>query len=295
MHDGESVVLATAGVSRDLRIAGAVAYLAPLVRPHTSLGLVLGSGYGDVISALTETVTAPYLEIPGFPRSTVPGHRGRVVTGYLGGRPVVVLEGRVHAYEGYEQSDVTFPIRVLDALGVNTLVLTNAAGGLNRSFHVGDLMLITDHLNLVSLAGLNPLRGPLHHDPMTPFVPMKDAYDPALRAKAVALSDSLGMRLQQGVYAMVGGPSYETPAEVHFLRAMGADAVGMSTTSEVIVARQLGMAILAVSCISNLAAGLDTEDVHHADVLAVVGAQVPRFIRLLLTMIENGAVERQPS
>ena len=217
--------------------------------------------------------------IPGMPATTVAGHRGLLHQGRLGQTAVAILEGRLHTYEGHAAAAATFPIRLLAALGVRHLFVTNAAGGLSPHLHAGSLMLIRDHLNLPALGGNNPLQGEPDGD-LPRFVAMRDAYSVAWRATARAAAVRLGLELHEGVYAMVGGPSYETPAEVQFLRRAGADAVGMSTAGEVIVARQLGLQVLGLSCIANAAYGDDEGNVQHADVLAVVRQQVPDVLAL---------------
>lgn len=222
-----------------------IAFKTPL-RP--SLGLVLGSGWAAVGQAITQGVSLDYKEIPYFPEPHVQGHPGRLVVGLLSSRPVAALCGRPHLYEGYTMAQVAFPVLVLKELGVSDLILTNAAGGLNPAFRPGDLMLITDHISLPGLVGASPLLGL-----EGAFVDLGLAYDPHLMEVAQAVSSSLGERLHQGVYAMVGGPTYETPAEARLIRALGADAVGMSTVPEVVAARWAGMRVLALSLITNMA------------------------------------------
>jgi purine-nucleoside phosphorylase len=242
-------------------------------------GIVLGSGFGAFGEAVSDRSSIPFAAIPGMPATTVAGHRGLLHQGLLGQTPVAVLEGRLHGYEGHSAATATFPIRLLAALGARHLLITNAAGGLSPQLQAGSLMLIRDHLNIPALAGNNPLAG--EPDGALPrFVAMRDAYSADWRAKARAAAERLGLLLHEGVYAMVAGPSYETPAEVRFLRHAGADAVGMSTASEVIVARQLGLQVLAVSCITNAAHGEDEGKVQHADVLAAVRQQVPEVLAL---------------
>ena len=248
-------------------------------------GLVLGSGFGDLIAAVTDCIAVPFSAIPGMPIATVAGHRGLLHQGMLDQTPVAILEGRLHTYEGYDVAATTFPIRILAALGVGALFLTNAAAGLGPRFDAGSLMLIRDHLNLPALAGNNPLRGPQGDLPR--FVAMRDAYSPALRAQARQSAQRLGMELHEGVYAMVAGPSYETPAELRFLRQCGADAVGMSTASEVIVARQLGLEVLGLSCIANAAHGAEEGIVQHGDVLAAVRRQAPNVLRLFRDLLAH--------
>ncbi|MGB9885902.1 MAG: purine-nucleoside phosphorylase [Moorellales bacterium] len=221
------------------------------------IGLVLGSGLGEVVESLEVKVTVPFSEVPHFPPVTVPGHQGRLLAGYWGRWPVLVFQGRFHYYEGYSLAQVTFPVRILAALGAKAIILTNAAGGLREDWRVGDLMLIRDHLNFM---GDNPLRG-LTDPRLGPRFPgLGEAYDPELRRRAKAAAERRGLPLREGVYAAVPGPSYETPAEARFLRAAGADAVGMSTVPEVIVARQVGLRVLAVSCLTNILFAFEAAD-----------------------------------
>lgn len=254
------------------------------------VGIILGSGLGAVVDAVESGRTVPYTELPHFPVSTIEGHTGRLVCGRLGGRSVIVLQGRAHYYEGYSPQQVTLPVRVLYRLGVRTLIVTNAAGGLNPDFEPGDLMLISDHINLVGMAGAHPLRGP--NDPTfgPRFPDMSQAYDPSLRAVAQQVGQSHGLQLREGVYACVSGPSFETPAEVRFLRLIGADAVGMSTAAEVTVARHAGMRVLGVSGISNVAISAPTagRETTHAEVLETGQLIVPRLVSLLLAVLEAG-------
>ncbi len=250
------------------------------LRPRVAL--TLGSGLNPLANALTDTVTIPYGNIPHFPVSTVVGHFGIMVVGKLNNRPVVALKGRVHYYEGYDYQEVTYYVRVLRAMGVDTIILTNAAGGLNRSFRVGDLMLIADHVFLPGLVGSSPLRGPNDNVLGPRFPEMGAAYDPALRRLAHQVAGQLGITLQEGVYVSLGGPSFETPAEVRFLRTIG-DAVGMSTAPETIVARHGGMRVLGISMITNIAVDSVTvvEKPTHEEVLEVGQEMAPRLTELL--------------
>lgn len=257
-----------------------------------AVGLVLGSGLGALADAIEEPVAIPYAELPGFARATAPGHAGRLVLGRLEGRPVVAMQGRFHLYEGYAPAEVTFPIRVLAALGCHTLIVTNAAGAIRTGLAIGDLMLITDHLFLPGMIGFSPLRG-LGVTPELglPFVDLNRAYDPELGAVARRLAAARGETLHAGIYAMVAGPHFETPAEINALRALGADAVGMSTCPEVVVARQQGLRVLGLSCITNLAAGLQAA-VSHTEVLEAGRLAGPRFqglIRAILADMEQRA------
>ena len=253
-----------------------------VVRQKTSLaptlGLILGSGLGAFADSLERATIINYADLPEFPRSSVAGHAGRLVLGYRGTVPVVAMQGRVHYYEGYAPWQVGFPTRVLCALGIKALVVTNAAGGINLSFKVGDLMAMTDHLNL---SGYNPLVGPNDERLGPRFPDMSHAYDPALLAVLRAAAAAEQVTLREGVYVSLAGPSYETPAEIRMLRTLGADAVGMSTVPEVIVAAHMGVKVAGVSCITNLAAGIGGEALDHAEVLAT-GARVSRTATRLI-------------
>lgn len=247
---------------------------------------MLGSGLGSFVAEVAGATTIPFEEIPGHPAATVPGHHGCVVLGSVGDLPTVLWHGRVHFYEGHSMAEVALPVRLMAALGVEAVILTNAAGGLNPDFEPGDLMLVVDHINLPGLAGHHPLRGP--QGPAERFVDLSEAYDPALRALAVRVAATQGLALREGVYAMVAGPSYETPAEARLLRMLGADAVGMSTVPEVIVARQLGLRVLALSAITNVL-GRAVSGPTHAEVLATAERLQPRFTALL-----RGVLTRLP-
>jgi purine-nucleoside phosphorylase len=242
------------------------------------IAIVLGSGLGGFASRLTGAVSIAYAELPGWPVPHVAGHEGRLVAGRLRDRLVAALAGRCHAYEGYDLRQVTFGVRVLGRLGVRVLVLTNAAGGINAGFAPGGLMVIDDHLNLL---GANPLAGP-NDDRFGPRFPdMTHVYSPRLREAADAAAARLGLTLHHGVYAGALGPSYETPAEIRYLRTIGADAVGMSTVAEALVARHMNMEVLGISCISNLAAGVLPVPLSHADVLAATARASGTFAALL--------------
>ena len=251
------------------------------------LGLVLGSGFGSVLDEIEEVAVISYAKLPGFPQPTVAGHAGKLVIGKLAGVPVMALSGRAHFYEGHSMERVTFAVRTLAACGVCNVLLTNAAGGINRRFRVGDFMLLTDHINFM---GVNPLRGafapvseltkselvkgptnsPTHlFTNSMRFVDLTQAYDPSLSRMLVRAARSAKVKLHRGVYLAVSGPSYETPAEIRAFKRLGADAVGMSTVPEVIVARQLGLRVVALSCITNLAAGISKTSLSHDDVLDV--------------------------
>ncbi len=228
-----------------------------------TLAIVLGSGFHHVLAELRVTKKISYAQILGFPKPTVNGHAGELYFGHLGKTPVLVLSGRAHFYEGHDMERVTFATRTLAAFGIKDLLLTNAAGGLNKKFKAGDFMVLTDHINLM---GANPLRGPAI--PGSPrFVDLTEAYDKKLREVLFQTGKISKLKLQQGVYLAVSGPSYETPAEIRAFATLGADAVGMSTVPETIAARQLGLRVAAVSCITNLAAGISKQNLSHAEVL----------------------------
>ena len=246
------------------------------------IAIVLGSGLGDFGDEFQDAIAIPYQEIPGFPTSTVAGHSGRLVIGTIDDVPVLAMQGRVHFYEGYSLEEVTFPVRTFKLLGIKTLVLTNAAGGVDVQLSPGALMLISDHLNLM---GVNPLRGPNDEQFGPRFPDMSEVYSRVLQEQASEEAQAMGVELRRGIYAALAGPSYETPAEIHMLRGFGADAVGMSTVPEAIVARQMGMDVLGISCITNMAAGLGNEPIHHEEVMAT-GKQVREtFTRLLRRLV----------
>ncbi|MGM1046031.1 purine-nucleoside phosphorylase [Paenibacillus uliginis N3/975] len=248
------------------------------------VGLILGSGLGVLADLLEDTVSIPYSDIPHFPVSTVEGHEGELLLGKIQDRPVVLMKGRFHMYEGYGPELTAFPVRVMKQLGVKSLLVTNAAGGINTSFEPGDLMLITDHLNMT---GRNPLIGP--NDPAlgVRFPDMSEAYSRRLRKLALETAESQGITLQQGVYAGLLGPTYETPAEIVMLRTLGADAVGMSTVSEVIVARHSGLEVLGISCISNMAAGILDQPLSHDEVMETAEKVREKFLGLVMAVIPS--------
>ena len=267
------------------RIHAAADYLRARIPFRPTIGLVLGSGLGDFADTLTDAVRIPYSDIPDFPVPTVPGHSGELVFGKKCGQNVVVMQGRIHYYEGLPQSRITMPIRVLAALGVKTVVLTNAAGGVNLSFTPGDLMLLSDHINF---SGSNPLIGP-NLDAFGPRFPdMSDLYTASVRAAIKEKAAAAGIRLREGVYAMYSGPNYETPAEIRMFRTLGADAVGMSTVPEALVAGHCGMNVVGVSCITNMAAGVLPVKLSHAEVMETadrVHDVFHKLIDLILTVV----------
>jgi purine-nucleoside phosphorylase len=245
-------------------------------------GVVLGSGLGAFAEGLDEAVEIPYAEIPGWPSSTAVGHAGTLVLGSFGGLPLAVMRGRAHLYEGHDPAKVVYGVRVLAALGARTLVLTNACGGIREDLAPGDLVLVTDHLNL---QGSSPLVGP-NDDTVGPRFPdMTDAYDPELRREALAAAARLGIRLGEGVYAAWLGPAFETPAEIRMIRTLGADVVGMSTVPEVLAARHAGLRCLALSCVTNMAAGTVPEPIDHERVLEVAAAAQDRLTALLRELV----------
>ena len=244
--------------------------------------MVLGSGLGAFADELESPVRIPYADIPGWPKSTAVGHAGKLVFGELGDLEVVVMAGRSHLYEGYSPAQATFGVRTFGHLGVRTIVFTNAAGGINLSYSQGALVLISDHINL---QGLNPLCGP-NDDALGPRFPdMSDAYSAALREIARDTAAGLGIHLREGVYAAMLGPSYETPAEIRFLRAIGADLVGMSTVPEVIVANHMGIRCLAISCVTNMAAGILPQKINHEEVLETGVRVRDTLVRLLKALL----------
>lgn len=247
-----------------------------------AIGIILGSGLGAFAESIANPVVIPFSEIPHFPQSTVPGHSGRLVIGTLDGIPVAVMQGRVHAYEGYTPQQVTFPIRVLGLLGIRTLILTNAAGGIRAGLQQGELVLISDHINFT---GRNPIAGENDERFGTRFFDMTEAYSKRLRKLAASTAEQQGLRLTEGVYLCVLGPSFETPAEIRAFHTLGADLVGMSTVQEVIAARQMSIEVLGISCVTNLAAGIQTEPLSHEEVIETGRQVASRFSGLLTALI----------
>jgi purine-nucleoside phosphorylase len=260
---------------------------ASFIRSRTAhqpqVGLILGSGLNPLADAVESADVIPYEDVPHFPKPTVEGHRGHLVVGRLAGATVLVMQGRVHFYEGYSMQQVVFPVRVMQVMGIKTLIVTNAAGGLNPALHPGELMLIGDHINLIGMAGFNPLYGP--NDPaLGPRFPdMSEAYDPHLRRIARHVAEASGIPLKEGIYVGLSGPSFETPADIRFLRLIGADAVGMSTVPEVTVARHGGLRVLGISSISNVALAEPEpgQETSHDEVLAAGLLIVPRLTTLI--------------
>jgi len=264
-------------------IKEAADYVGSQLHHQPSIGLILGSGLSPLADEIEAADSIPYANIPHFPVSGVPGHAGKLVVGYLAGQPVLVMQGRTHFYEGYSMQHITLPIRMMQLLGVKTLIVTNAAGGLNRSFQAGDLMLITDHINMVGFGGSTPLRGPNLNEFGPRFPSMTHPYHPELLALARRVAAQLNLPLREGVYVGLAGPAFETPAENRFLLAAGADAVGMSTVPEVIVANHGGMRVLGISTITNVSIlSIEAEaETTHDEVLETGKMVVPRLIALL--------------
>ncbi|MGA2020160.1 MAG: purine-nucleoside phosphorylase [Candidatus Sulfotelmatobacter sp.] len=255
------------------------------LRPR--IGLVLGSGLGGFADSLGEPARIPFAEIPAFPRSTAIGHAGQMVIGKAGAVPVAVMQGRVHLYEGYSPQQVAFPMRVFGRMGIRAVILTNAAGGINVNYQQGALVLIRDHINL---QGTNPLAGPNDDRFGVRFPDMTHAYAKDYRAIAQEEAGKLGMRLHEGVYAALLGPSYETPAEINYLRIIGADLVGMSTAFEVIAARNMGIKVLAISCVTNMAAGILDQPLSHQEVMETgerVRSSFEALLRAVLPRVER--------
>jgi purine-nucleoside phosphorylase len=263
----------------------AAEFIESRITQRPRIAVVLGSGLGDFADRLENPSVIPYSDIPGWPRSTAIGHAGKLVVGAIDGLPVAVLAGRVHIYEGYTAQQVVFGIRALFKIGVDSLVLTNAAGGINSVYRPGQLVLIGDHINLL---GQNPLTGPNDEALGPRFPDMTEAYSKQYREMARAAGKEIGLDLAEGVYAAVPGPSYETPAEIRYLRSIGADLVGMSTVPETIAANHMGMKVLGISCVTNLAAGVTGQKLNHAEVLEVgrgIAGTMTDLLRLVLPLL----------
>lgn len=266
------------------QVEEAAQYLGSRLDPVPQVAIVLGSGLGSFAEGLAQAVTMPYETIPHWPASRIVGHAGKLVAGRSRGRPVLALSGRVHYYEGHDLGTVTFAVRVLGRLGVKVLLLTNAAGGINKKFGEGALMVIDDHINLL---GTNPLIGP-NDDRFGPRFPdMSETYSKRLRALADESARANSLHLEHGIYVAVTGPSYETPAEIRAFRTLGADAVGMSTVPEAIVARHMGIEVLGISCISNMAAGILPQPITAEEVIETTGRVREQFIALLEGILER--------
>lgn len=271
------------------RAEEAAAFVLSRTPLRPKIGLVLGSGLGAFADDLTEAVSVPYAEIPGFPRSTAIGHAGQMVIGKSAAVPVAVMQGRVHLYEGYSAAEVAFPSRVLGRIGIRALILTNAAGGINPAYGQGALVVLRDHINL---QGQNPLTG-ANDERLGPRFPDM-TYTYAKRYRQIALEEAakLAIAPHEGVYAALAGPSYETPAEIRYLRTIGADLVGMSTAPEAIAARHIGMEVLAISCVTNMAAGILDQPLNHVEVLEVGRRVMGQFVALLRAVLPHVAEEQ---
>lgn len=278
-----------------LRASAAAKYILARTKLRPHIGIVLGSGLGDFADELITAARIPYARIPNFPRSTAIGHAGQLVVGELGGSGgeilVAAMQGRVHFYEGYPLSEVIFPMRVFARMGIRAVILTNAAGGISRNYSQGALVVLSDHINL---QGSNPLIG-LNDERFGPRFPdMTNAYNKNFRKFALEAGGKLGMVIHEGVYAALSGPSYETPAEIRYLATIGADLVGMSTVPEVIAARHMGLQVLGISCVTNMAAGILDQPLNHEEVLATGARVKDQFIALLRSVIPHiaGEIER---
>lgn len=264
------------------RAMAAAGYIRSLTSLQPRLGLILGSGLGDFADKVEDATAIPYFDIPNFPVATIVGHPGRLVLGRISGVPVAVMQGRVHAYEGYSMREVTFPTRVLGVLGIERLIVTNAAGGINTDYGQGAIVAISDHINLT---GTNAVMGPNEPRFGERFFDMSRAYSPALRQIAHEESEKQGWKLREGVYVAVLGPSYETPAEIRAFRTLGADLVGMSTVHEVIAARHMGIEILGLSVVTNMAAGVLDQPINHEEVMETGRRIAEQFTGLLMAII----------
>ncbi|BAB05251.1 purine-nucleoside phosphorylase [Halalkalibacterium halodurans] len=259
-------------------------YLLGKIKNKPAIGLILGSGLGELANEIEEAVHIPYEQIPNFPVSTVEGHAGQLVIGTLHGKNVVAMQGRFHYYEGYTMQEVTFPVRVMKEIGVELIVVTNACGGMNKNFAPGDLMIITDHLNMT---GDNPLIGPNVEEWGPRFPDMSHAYTPELVEFVEETANRLDIKVQKGVYAGITGPTYMTGAELIMLRNLGGDVIGMSTVPEVIVARHAGMKVIGISCITDMAIGEEIAGITHEEVVAVANKTKPKFIKLVKEIVAN--------
>lgn len=260
------------------------AYMRNRFSQKPEIGIILGSGLGTLVEDIVEGVNIPYEDIPHFSSTTVIGHPGRVVVGKFAGKVVMTMQGRFHYYEGYSMQQVAYPVRLMGWMGIHTLLVTNASGGINSNFSPGDLMVIRDHINLM---GDSPLRGPNENSLGPRFPDMTEAYPQFLRRLAYRAAVSAGVRLQEGIYAGIPGPSYETPAEINFLRTAGADAVGMSTVPEVIAANHQGIKVLGISCITNMAAGILQKKLVHEEVMEVAKQAQGKFRGLLRNILQE--------
>lgn len=272
------------------RAMAAAGYVRSLTSLQPRLGLILGSGLGDFADQIEDPTVIPYAEIPNFPVSTVVGHMGQLVIGMLGGVPVAVMQGRVHIYEGYSLTEVAFPTRVLGVLGIERLIVTNAAGGINTGYGQGAIVALSDHINLT---GRNAAMGPNESRFGERFFDMSQAYSPALRQLAREEAEKQGWKLEEGVYIAVLGPSYETPAEIRAFRILGADLIGMSTVHEVIVARHMGIEVLGLSVVTNMAAGVLDQPINHEEVMETGRRIAGQFTKLLAALIPQMMAQKK--
>ncbi|AZR73431.1 purine-nucleoside phosphorylase [Anoxybacter fermentans] len=266
------------------KIIESVNYIKDKIPFEPEIGMILGSGLGILAEEVENPTIIPYEDIPNFPVSTVQGHAGRLVVGMLEGKRVLIMQGRFHFYEGYSMEEITRPVRSMKLLGIKTLIVTNASGGINENFNVGDLMFIRDHINFM---GTNPLIGKNYEEFGPRFPDMTHAYDPELIELGEKVAEKLGISTRKGVYIAVTGPSYETPAEIKAFRRLGADAVGMSTVPEVIVANHMGIRVLGISCITNMAAGVLPQPLDHSEVMETAERTKPKFIKLVRGIVKE--------
>ncbi|WP_409289077.1 purine-nucleoside phosphorylase [Peribacillus sp. SCS-37] len=266
------------------KISQAADYLKERISGTPEIGLILGSGLGVLADEIEDAVKIPYGEIPNFPVSTVEGHAGQLVSGTLSGKKVIAMQGRFHFYEGYDMGQVTFPVRVMKLLGVDKMIVTNAAGGVNQDLSAGDLMIITDHINFT---GTSPLIGTNDARFGARFPDMSEAYSKEYQEVAKKAAESLNIPIKEGVYLGLSGPAYETPAEVRMVRTLGGDAVGMSTVPEVIIARHSGISVLGISCITNMAAGILNQPLSHDEVIETTEKVKAEFLSLIKTIVKE--------
>ena len=265
-------------------IQEATQYIQSKITATPTIGLILGSGLGVLADKIENPIKISYEDVPYFPTSTVAGHEGQLVIGELAGKQVIAMQGRFHYYEGYSMGQVTFPVRVMKELGIESIIVTNAAGGINKSFNPGDLMIITDHINNM---GMNPLIGPNDERLGARFPDMSQVYDKAYIKHAEKTAQDLGLKVQKGIYIGNTGPVYETPAEIKMLRIIGGDAVGMSTVPEVTVAGHSGIRVLGVSCISNMAAGILDQPLSHEEVIETTEKVKDNFLQFIIKVIHT--------
>lgn len=266
------------------KIDQSISYIKGKIEHEPTIGLILGSGLGSLADKIEKPRTIKYKDIPNFPISSVEGHKGQLVIGELAGKKVIAMQGRFHFYEGYDLKQVVFPVRVMIGLGIDSLIVTNAAGGIDKDFKPGDLMIIEDHINFT---GQNPLIGQNYNELGLRFPDMTNAYDEKLKKLTKAIGEKLNIPLQEGTYIWFTGPTYETPAEIRMARTLGADAVGMSTVPEVIVAGHQGVKVLGISCITNMAAGILDQPLKHEEVMETSFIVKEKFERLMIQILKN--------